>query len=53
MARKPPKNGDARTLRCPSHRDVHVTLYGLPSSEAWCHCGKSMVKGRAPRGSRK
>jgi hypothetical protein len=49
--RQPPLNGPARTLRCPKHRDVWVTLYGQPSAVAWCKCGTPMVKGRAPRGS--
>jgi len=49
MARKPEHNGPARTLRCPKHRDVWLTLYETPSATAWCKCGTPMVKGRASR----
>ncbi len=38
-------NGKAVLHRCSKHDDKRVTLYGLPSAQAWCPCGRLMVKG--------
>ena len=35
-------NGKARTLGCPTHRSVQITVYGAPGTDAWCFCGKAM-----------
>jgi len=39
-------NGKAVVWRCSKHDDKRVTLYGLPSAQAWCPCGRLMVKGK-------
>jgi hypothetical protein len=35
-------NGAPMEFSCSKHPDKWVVLYGLPSAQAWCKCGKEM-----------